>query len=440
MNRRRRSDHSGLLLTYTGAQIVLGLVVFITAAQLYPLAPQISLTRAGGREGILLGLVFWVLIGLLGSTRVERLHGHGVLTFHMPFIIAAMTLGGPVAGGIVAAVSTIERRELTEVPWYGTLANHAALAISSVIGGAVLLHARDALGSEIDEPQAVQLVAIVLGGFVLAVLSTGLAVGTIVLRDRLSVAEAVRVYDNSYRGTAASEVVLGWVLAFTYVAVGWWSALIAATLVLVVWQGHDAREVSSHDAMTGLLTRAGFDVHVKEAIRATSRRGQSAALLAVDLDEFKAVNDTHGHDAGDEVLRVVGARLQASIRLTDAAVRRGGDEFGVLLVNVADLDTARSLALRIHERLCEPIPLDAATVRIGASIGLYLIEPAERMPSAGRMHDLADGLMYQAKRAGEPLRAGRMAGPVERPAAPREPPTADRPTDDLGAARGEDAA
>jgi len=71
--------------------------------------------------------------------------------------------------------------------------------------------------------------------------------------------------------------------------------------------------------------------------------------------------------------------------------------------------TATSLAMRIHERLCEPIELYRATVRVGASIGLYLIEPAERVPSAGRMHDLADGRMYEAKRAHEPLKVARTA-------------------------------
>ena len=417
MNRRRRSDHSPLLLAYTGAQIVLGLLVFVWAIEQYPIDPRITLTEAGGREGVLLGLIFWILIGLLGSTRVERLHGHGVLTFHIPFIVAAMALGGPVAGGVVAAVSTIERREITELPWYGTLANHAALTLSGVIGGLVLVNARGVLGAEVAEQQAVELIAIVLGSFVLTVLSSGLAVGTIVLRDRLSLGESTRVYDGSYRVTAASEVVLGWVLAFTYVTVGWWSALIVATLVLVVWQGHDAREVSSHDPLTGLLTRPGFDAHMKEAIKAAERRGQSAALLAVDLDKFKAVNDEYGHASGDEVLRVVGARLRGSIRLIDAAVRRGGDEFGVLLVDVHDLETATALAMRIHERLCEPIELEQGAVQVGASIGLYLIEPAERVPSAGRMHDLADGLMYEAKRAGEPLRVSRTVKAAENVAA-----------------------
>ena len=404
MRRRRRSDNSLALILYNSLQVVLGALIFIWAAQQFPLDSRITLTHAGGREGILLGLVFWVSIGLLGSTRVERLHGHGVLTFHTPFIVAALALGGPVAGAIVAAVSTIERRELTEVPWYGTLANHAALTISSVIGGIALVATRAALQPELNEPQAVELVAIMVGSFTFTVLSTWLAVGTVVLRDRLSLREAVSVHDRSFRPTAASEVLLGWVLAFIYFGVGWWAALVAATLVLVVWQGYDAVEISRHDAMTGLLTRAGFDVCVADAVKSATRQGRTSALVAIDLDRFKAINDTYGHDAGDEVLRAIGGRLQQSIRLTDAAVRRGGDEFSVLLVNVGSEENARRLALRIHDQLCEPIELERETVAVGASMGVYLIEETDRMPSVGRMHDLADLQMYEAKRAGEPLR------------------------------------
>lgn len=102
------------------------------------------------------------------------------------------------------------------------------------------------------------------------------------------------------------------------------------------------------------------------------------------------------------------ARVAGSIRLIDAAVRRDGDGYGVMLVDVHDLETATALAMRIHERLCEPIELDRETVQVGASIGPYLVEPAERVPSAGRLHDLVDGLMYEAKRAREPLRVARM--------------------------------
>ena len=117
-------------------------------------------------------------IGLLGGTRVERLHGHGVLTFHFPFIIAALALGGPTAGALVALISTIERRELRDMPWYGLLSNHAALTMAAVAGGLTILGTRSLLASLApQEVQAAELVAIVAGSVVLAMTATGLAAG-----------------------------------------------------------------------------------------------------------------------------------------------------------------------------------------------------------------------------------------------------------------------
>ena len=130
--------HSLALYLYTGATIVAGAVALAWASLTFPIWPTISLTKAGGPEGILLGMVFWIALGLLGGTRVQHLHGHGVLTFHLPFIIAATALGGPVAGGWVAVFATFEMREFREVPWYGTLANHASIALSAVLAGVVL--------------------------------------------------------------------------------------------------------------------------------------------------------------------------------------------------------------------------------------------------------------------------------------------------------------
>ena len=149
--------------------------------------------------------MFWVVIGLLGGTRVERLHGHGVLTFHLPFIIAAMALGGPTAGAIVAMVSTFEAREIREAPWYGVLANHAALTLAAIIGGVVLVGTRVVLSTGVIgvDPNAVELIAIVLGALVLTVTTTALVAGTVILRDHLTVPEAVRVFDfvvSDHRG------------------------------------------------------------------------------------------------------------------------------------------------------------------------------------------------------------------------------------------------
>ena len=408
MKRRRHNDHGPALLAYTAAQIVAAIVAFAWVALHFPISEGISLTTAGGREGILLGLVYWIAIGLLGGTRVERLRGHGVLTFHIPFIIAAMALGGPTAGAVVAMVSTIEARELREAPWYGVLANHAALTLGAIAGGLAHLAARDLLATGVIgvDPNAIELVAIVAGALVLTLTSTALVAGTVILRDHLSFPEAVQVFDSAYRITAANEVVLGWMLAFTYAEIGWWAAAGCATLILVVWRAYDALERSGRDPLSGLLTRDLFDKQLSKAIDAAQQRGQLAALIGIDLDGFKAINDKHGHPTGDDVIREVGRRLADQVRLTDAAARRGGDEFSVLLVDLPDAATAMTIAKRIHARLCEPIDTDAGPVRIGASFGLWLVAERDRPPVPGRLHDLSDALMYNAKRAGGGIRSG----------------------------------
>ena len=397
--RRRRSDREPSLLVYTAITSVAGLAALAWAGVTFPISPDISLTAARDKEGILLGLVFWVAVGLLGGTRVERLHGHGVLTFHIPFIIAAMALGGPAAGGIVALVSTIERRELREMPWYGAVSNHAHMTLAAVVGGVVLLATREGLVAVVGSAsQATELVAIVVGSLVFALLTTALAAGTVILRARLSVAEALRVYDTAFRITSASEVVVGWVLVMSYASVGWWAALISATLVLVIWQGHDAREIANHDPMTKLLSRAGFDARLQETMLSAERKGHGFSVIAIDLDGFKAINDTHGHATGDDVIREVGARLRAGIRLTDAGVRRGGDEYGVLLADVGDPATAEAIARRLHASVTAPIRLGRGAVEVGASFGLYVIEADAPIPLLDRIHRASDELMYEAKR------------------------------------------
>lgn len=402
-------------MVYTAATIVVGLASLAWAAATFPIDESISLTAAGGREGILLGLIFWIAIGLLGGTRVERMHGHGVLTFHLPFIIAAMAVGGPTAGGIVALVSTMERRELREVPWYGTVANHAALTLSAVVGGVLLLGIEGVLGSLLpDKPQAVALIAIIGGGAAMTAIAISLAAVTVHLRDGLTRNELARLYDTAYRATAATEVVLGWILAYTYTTLGWWAALVAAILVLAVWQSHDATTISHHDPMTGLLNRSGFEVRLTHAIDASQRHDRLGALLAIDLDGFKAINDRNGHPVGDEVLRVVGERLQACIRLTDAAVRLGGDEFGVLLVDLPNVGTARRLAKRVHDAIAKPMDVDGRDLQVGASIGVYLIERGRKPPTTGLVLQLADQLMYEAKVAGGGVRFSDRAGDVLR--------------------------
>jgi diguanylate cyclase (GGDEF)-like protein len=399
MSGRRRADRAPRLLVFTAGSIVIGLAAVAWTIATFPIDPAIALTVRGDREGILLGLLFWIGLGLLGGTRVQQLHGHGALTFHLPFIVAAMALGGPTAGVLVAFLGTWERRELDagEMPWYGALSNHAHLALAAVAGGIVLQTTESVLTARIGPGQEVVLVAIVLASLTFAVASTAFAGLTVVLRDRLTLDEALRVFDSSFRLTAASEVVVGWILVLTWITVGWWATLIAAGLVLVIWQGHDAREIARHDPLTKLLSRAGFEVRLAEAVRAAERHGHVFAVIAIDLDGFGIVNKKYGMAVGDDLIREVGGRIRAQIRLTDAGVRLGGDEYGVLLAGVDDVTDAERVAARLLSSITEPIVVGSRELHVGASFGVLIFDVDAPIPRPAEIHRLSDELMREAK-------------------------------------------
>jgi diguanylate cyclase len=158
---------------------------------------------------------------------------------------------------------------------------------------------------------------------------------------------------------------------------------------------------ATHDALTGLLNRRGMFDSLPKAIARAKRTQTSLALLFIDLDGFKQINDTQGHDAGDTVLREIATRLQATIRQTDTAVRLGGDEFTVILENIKHgVPDAHMLAQKILETIQGPIQLCSTTASISASIGISMHHPGDEH-SADELVSIADSAMYKAKRSGK---------------------------------------
>ncbi|MFH6781284.1 MULTISPECIES: sensor domain-containing diguanylate cyclase [Methylobacterium] len=163
-------------------------------------------------------------------------------------------------------------------------------------------------------------------------------------------------------------------------------------------QIEDLRQVAGTDVLTGLLNRRGFAGPAEEAFaRARGGRG-GAAVLVIDIDHFKRVNDQHGHDAGDAVIRHVGALLAGALRDADTVARFGGEEFVVVLV---DLDAAE--ATHSAERLCvavrnAPIGHGGRTIPVTVSIGLATV--ARRDPDIQAVIARADAALYEAKARG----------------------------------------
>ena len=157
-------------------------------------------------------------------------------------------------------------------------------------------------------------------------------------------------------------------------------------------------DAAHSDRLTALPNRFSLEQRLQEAVAAARADGSRFALLFLDLDRFKAINDTLGHGAGDAVLREVATRLQKCVRGADFIARPGGDEFVILLSRIAGITDVEFLARRIIEMLSAPIRLHERTVYVGASVGAAVFPDHGRDAEALTAH--ADAAMYRAKAAG----------------------------------------
>ncbi|MBP8146342.1 MAG: GGDEF domain-containing protein [Inhella sp.] len=161
--------------------------------------------------------------------------------------------------------------------------------------------------------------------------------------------------------------------------------------------------LASRDSLTGLLNRRVFLDRLEHALAQVRRSHQPLALLFIDLDRFKAINDLHGHGAGDTVLQTLAQRLLALVREADSVARIGGDEFVILLDPAGPQLDATVVADKVREALTQPVPFGALQLRCGASIGIGRY-PADGT-TVGELLSAADRAMYEVKHA-SPQAAG----------------------------------
>jgi diguanylate cyclase (GGDEF)-like protein len=155
---------------------------------------------------------------------------------------------------------------------------------------------------------------------------------------------------------------------------------------------------ANHDPLTGLANRAVFQTRLAGALNRPERRDGSQAVLLVDLDDFKDVNDTMGHAAGDTLLGAVAERLEATVRPGDLVARLGGDEFALLLDGIPDVAAALAVAERAVAALAAPVEINGTLAHVGASVGLAMRHPDSDPESLMREADVA---MYTAKGRGK---------------------------------------
>jgi diguanylate cyclase (GGDEF)-like protein/PAS domain S-box-containing protein len=165
------------------------------------------------------------------------------------------------------------------------------------------------------------------------------------------------------------------------------------------WQKDERiRHLAFHDPLTELPNRTLLMERLTQLIAATARQPNNLALLFLDLDGFKSINDNLGHDVGDDVLVIVAQKIQAEIRLSDTVARLGGDEFIVLLNHPIDAEGSANIANRIIHKLNEPMEFGGLLVNVGVSVGIIMFPDDGHLPV--QLLKRADEAMYQAKAAG----------------------------------------
>ncbi|HZX26995.1 MAG TPA: GGDEF domain-containing protein, partial [Telluria sp.] len=170
------------------------------------------------------------------------------------------------------------------------------------------------------------------------------------------------------------------------------------------------QELALHDALTGLPNRRLLEDRIETTLQHAARHHHKAAIMYLDLDGFKQINDTYGHAYGDEILKMVAQRLVANSRKEDTVARLGGDEFMIVLGDVQGLKDAEGPAAKLVEAVSEPYFVNDLTLRLSTSIGISMYpDDAENVES---LISIADYALYEAKRAGKNRFCSTSAGPT----------------------------
>jgi diguanylate cyclase (GGDEF)-like protein/PAS domain S-box-containing protein len=182
-----------------------------------------------------------------------------------------------------------------------------------------------------------------------------------------------------------------------------WSEEVGARIgvarnVTALWQAEEElRFLAHHDPLTGLANRALFNDRLDTALRTARRHNSTLALLFLDIDDFKGINDVHGHAAGDRVLSTIARRLEGCVRETDTVARMGGDEFTVLLTDIQSEGAVSETVARILAVMAEPLDAESGAVKMpSCSIGIACY-PADG-EDADTLLSQADDDMYRIKR------------------------------------------
>jgi diguanylate cyclase (GGDEF)-like protein len=380
---------------YVTAVIVLGTIAAVAVLALGPHG-----TGRFGEPG-LLTFAACALIGELLPLKVYARGSEGETVTSTPFALALLIAGGieaAVAGLLVASLvaDVVRRKQAHKIAF-----NLPQYALSVIAAGLAL-----AALSDVPRPGAFSFAPTDVPAILVAVLVFFLActalVGTVLaLVQRAPVWRYI--LDEWLSQVSTTGLMMG--LSPVVVIVADFSLPLVLLLYLPLFAIHRggkaaiAKEYQAiHDALTGLPNRVLFRERVEQAIHGTRRGDSGCAVMLMDLNHFKEINDTLGHHQGDRLLQEVAARLRATLRAGDTIARLGGDEFAIVLPGVTAPGDVVAVAEHVLERLREPFVVDATTLQIGGSIGI--VHAPDHGGDVDTLMQRADIAMYAAKATG----------------------------------------
>jgi diguanylate cyclase (GGDEF)-like protein len=354
---------------------------------------------------------FWILAGLVALGEflpVKTSDGHGEITTSTIFTFALLLRFGTFPAVVAQSIASILADLATQKRAWKVAFNVSQYAIALAGSGAILglVSGADPFAPLPGFDRA-SFPAILSAGAAFFLLNSWLPRIGMALQERIPIWRALIddfVYQASLNGillTLSPIVVMVGEKDFVYIP------LLAVPMAIVYKSAtvHAERDYKAylalHDPLTGLPNRALFYDRVKQSISEAGRRGTELAVLLIDLDRFKEINDSLGHHAGDLLLQRVGPRIKSVLRESDTVARLGGDEFAVLLPDVDGADHASLIAKRIDEALDEPFVLEdlpeELTLDVEGSIGIALFP--QQGGDVETLIQRADVAMYLAKEA-----------------------------------------
>ena len=405
------------------AHRVAGLDLYVA---LVAVAAVVAVVAVGLWEGLVVAgpqraafAVFAVLfvVGEVRTIKWLRLDEGGEITTSWVFAFGLLLLNAPGAALVTVAIASAVGDASHRKPFVRTAFNAAQLTLSLAAAHTVLsAFGHDATLAAGGKLTPSWFVAVVLASAVLFMGNGALTCVALALHEQTSVAAMLR------RGLMTNLTTDGAMLALSpcFVVVSQRSllllplALVTATLVYRSSRAALTSEhAASHDVLTELLNRRAFDVRLREWLATSPGKPRAGALLLIDLDGFKGINDRLGHSAGDVVLQETARRIVDLRQPGLIAARLGGDEFAVLLTRVADARDAEARAWEIHAAITRSSIANGFPIEVGASIGVA-IWPEHGEDQESLLH-AADIAMYEAKRGHDGVRvAGAAKEPGER--------------------------